>query len=452
MRQAIRFLRLTLVLFALGCLGNLFGQTGTFTGTVTDPSGAIVPQVAITALNAETGQKYRTVTSTTGDFTLVQVPPGNYELSVVAPGFKTLSRKGLKLEVDGKVSLNLRLEIGSESVTVSVVDEAPLLRTADAQVGEVINSLMVENMPQLDRNPLDLLKLSGNVSSGTAPGTQHTPGASQSDVRINGGRAQGLDILVDGNSVLLGKGHNIAQGATPTMEQVDEFKVITNGIPAEYGRVSGGLITLVTKGGTNEFHGQGFEYFQNQLFDANSWEQNWQTPYVAGQKAARAQFHTNEYGGRIGGPVTLPKIYNGKNKTFFFFNFDQTKLRSAGTTKLGMAATEAEKNGDLSGLLSNGMAPMMNDPSMATSATIQPPTAERAPGSRRPSCRTTARSSPPLGSTALPSWSTAICPLRTGPRLRGGASRAPMSASRVASPITPSGRPGWTTASPTTAG
>jgi hypothetical protein len=340
----------------LGCLASLFGQMGTFTGTVADPSGASVPKAAVTALNADTGQKFRTVTSMAGDFTLAQVPPGTYEVDVAAQGFKTLSRKGLKLDVDGKVTLSLALEVGSESVTVSVTGEAPLLRTADAQIGEVINSLMIENLPQLDRNPLDLLKLTGNIA-GTG-----TPGGFQSDIRINGGREQGLDVLVDGNSVLLGKGHNIGAGGTPTMEQVDEFKVITNGIPAEYGRVSGGLITLVTKGGTNEFHGQGFEYFQNQLFDANSWEQNWQSPYVAGQKAARAQFHNNEYGGRIGGPVVLPKIYNGKNRTFFFFNFDQSKSRSAGNTRLGMAATAAEKNGDLSGLVADGMGPMMYDP------------------------------------------------------------------------------------------
>ena len=152
------------------------------------------------------------------------------------------------------------------------------------------------------------------------------------------------------------------RAATPTMEQVDEFKVITNGIPAEYGRVSGGLVTVATKGGTNEFHGQGFEYFQNQLLNANSWEQNGETPYVAGQKAARRQFHQNDYGGDVGGPVYIPKIYNGRNKTFFFFNFEGQKYRTGGQTRLGMAATQAERDGDMTGLLANGSHPVMYDP------------------------------------------------------------------------------------------
>lgn len=358
MRKSGRPSWLILLLFVLSCLANLSGQTttGTFAGSVSDASGASVPQAQVTAVNVDTGQKYRAVTSVTGDFTVVQVQPGNYEVDVVAQGFKTLSRKSLRLEVAGKMTLDLRLEVGVVSESVSVTGEAPMLRTQDAQVGEIIDSLMVENLPQLDRNPLDMLKLTGNVSG------SGSPGASGSDVRINGGRMQGLDILVDGNTVLSGKAHAIGAGGGPTMEQVEEFKVITNGIPAEYGRVSGGLVTVATKGGTNGLHGQGFEYFRNQLFNANSWEQNWQSTYVAGQKAARTQFHQNDYGGAIGGPVILPKIYNGKNKTFFFFNFEQAKYRTGGVTHLGMAASEAERNGDLSRLIANGSPAMMYDP------------------------------------------------------------------------------------------
>ena len=353
--------RIFLILL-LCCLAGLFGQTttGTFAGSVTDPTGAIVPQAAVVALNMETGQKFKAVTAETGDFTIVQVPPGNYELAVVASGFRTLIRKGLKLEVAGKVTLNLTLEVGALNESVSVTAEAPMLRTQDAQIGEIVDSLMVGNLPQLDRDPLNLLRLSGNISGDA---DSKTPaGSSGSKVRINGGRMQGMDVLVDGNTVMSGKAHAMYAGATPSMEQVDEFKVITNGIPAEYGRVSGGLVTVVTKGGTNGFHGQGFEYFRNQLLNANSWEQNWQSTYVPGQKAPRLQFHQNDFGGAIGGPVVLPKIYNGRNKTFFFVNYEGLKYRQGGETKLGMSATQAERNGDLSGLIANGSHAMMYDP------------------------------------------------------------------------------------------
>ncbi len=349
-------------LILLGGLATVLAQTttGTFGGTVSDATGGRVVQAAVTALNVETGQKYKAMTTGTGDFVIVQVPPGNYEVNVVANGFKTLSRKGLTMEVAGKVTLDLTLEVGAVSDSVTVTGEAPMLRTQDAQIGEIINSLAVENVPQLDRDPLNLLRLTGDISGN--PTASNPAGGPGSDVRINGGRMQGMDVLVDGNSVDSGKFHAMYAGATPTMEQVDEFKVITNGIPAEYGRVSGGLVTLVTRGGTNEFHGQGFEYFKNQLFNANSWEQNWQSPYVAGQKAKRVQFHNNDYGGVIGGPVILPKIYNGKNKTFFFFNYEGVKFREGGATHLAMAASAADKAGDLSGLMSNHSSPMMYDP------------------------------------------------------------------------------------------
>ena len=357
-----RLVTLTYLILLLGALTAVLAQTttGTFGGTVSDATGGRVAQAAVTALNVETGQKLKAETTGTGDFLIVQVPPGKYEVNVVAKGFKTLSRKGLTLEVDGKITLDLTLEVGSITESVSVTGEAPLLRTQDAQMGEVVNSLMVENLPQIDRDPLNMLRLTGDIS-GTAT-SANPAGSPGSDVRINGGRMQGMDVLVDGNSVDSGKFHAIYAGGTPTMEQVDEFKVVTNGIPAEYGRVSGGLVTMVTRGGTNEIHGRGFEFFKNQLFDANTWEANNETPYVPGKKAPRTGFHQNDYGGTIGGPVVLPKIYNGKNKTFFFFNFEGLKQRQAGNPVYAMSASANDRVGNLTGLQTFGSSPEMYDP------------------------------------------------------------------------------------------
>src|SRR5208283_3686667 len=128
------------------------------------------------------------------------------------------------------------------------------------------------------------------------------------------------------------------------------------------GRVSGGLVTMATRGGTNGLHGQGFEYFKNQLFNANTWEANNETPYVAGQKAPRTGFHNNDYGGAIGGPVILPKLYNGKNKTFFYFNFDGVKLRTAGNPVETMSPSANDRVGDLTTLVAQGSGVQMYDP------------------------------------------------------------------------------------------
>ncbi|MDR3717458.1 MAG: TonB-dependent receptor [Bryobacteraceae bacterium] len=375
--------------------------TGTFGGTVSDATGGRVAQAAVTALNVETGQQYKAVTSHIGDFVIVQVPPGNYEIDVVAPGFKTLSRKGLNLEVAGKVTLDLTLEIGSISESVSVTGEAPMLRTQDAQIGEIINSLAVENVPQLDRDPLNLLRLSGDISGDiNANSPAGSPG---SNVRINGGRMQGMDVLIDGNSVISGKYHALYAGATPSMEQVEEFKVITNGIPAEYGRVSGGLVTLATKGGTNGLHGQGFEYFRNQMLNAQTWEQNWQaqTP---------ATFHQNDFGGAIGGPVVLPKVYDGRNKTFFFFNYEGVRASHGGTSELGMAASQNDRNGNLSGLLSgggSGYGPTMYDPLGDVAFEVLPNTAQY-PGGPLPAAACTVAPGCQVKLTLFPNNGTVI--------------------------------------------
>ncbi len=346
-----------LILLILGGLATVLAQTttGAFGGTVSDATGGRVAQAAVTALNVETGQKYKAVTSDTGDFIIVQVPPGKYEVDIAAKGFKSLSRKGLTLDVAGKVTLDLTLEVGSISESISVTGEAPLMRTQDAQIGDIVDSRMIENVPQLDRNPLELLRLTGDMAGSATFGNQN-------DTRINGGRTSGLDVLIDGNTILAGKAHAVYASAPPSMEQVAEFKVITNGIPAEYGRVSGGLLELATKGGTNQLHGSAFEFFRNQLFNANTWEQNWSSPYVPGQKAPRAQFHQNDYGGTVGGPVVLPKIYNGRNKTFFFVNWEGQNYRQAAVNRLGAVPTPQEQNGDLSDLFYGGAGVLMYDP------------------------------------------------------------------------------------------
>ena len=285
-----------------------------------------------------------------GRYQVLQLRPGLYVIAAEATGFKRLSRSDVRVDVAGRLTLDLTMEVGGTSEVVAVTGEAPQLRTEDAQTGEVINETMLRNLPQLDRNPLTLLRLSGLVSGSGLAGNGDT-----ADLRISGGRTGSLDYAVDGQNISSGRGHEVISNAIPTMESVSEFKVITNGMSAEYGRSSGGIVEVVTRSGTNQLHGQGFEYFRNELLNANSWFQN----ATGGQRQVYKQ---NIFGGDIGGPVVLPKIYNGRNKTFWYFNYQGTKYRQGAVNQLAGVPTEEERNGDLTHTLYNGSSPMLWDP------------------------------------------------------------------------------------------
>jgi hypothetical protein len=348
---------------ALSCVG--WGQeNGSISGTVTDPSGAVVPGAIVNA--TEVGMKTGTTgkSNSEGQYNLLQLRPGQYVVAAEAAGFKKLSRPNVKVDVAGRITLDLRLEIGGTTETVAVTAEAPQLRTEDAQTGEVIDTTMIKNLPQLNRDPLELLQLSGNVygtglaTNGSSP-ISNNPAIGSNDssgnLSLAGGRTGSLDYAVDGQNINSGRGHEVLANAIPTMESVAEFKVITGGMSAEYGRSSGGIVEVVTRGGTNQLHGDGFEFFRNNLLNANSWLQN----ATGGQPTIYKQ---NIYGGDLSGPVVVPKLYNGRNKTFWYFNYQGTKFRQAAVNMLGGVPTTAERTGNLTGLLYNGVSPLMYDP------------------------------------------------------------------------------------------
>ena len=359
-RNVISFCAVLLALpFVCSGQGN-----GSISGTVSDPSGGVVPGATVTAIDVGTKLGTTGQTNSVGQYNLLQLRPGVYDLTAEAAGFKKLSRPAVKVDVAGRVTLDLSLEIGGTSETVAVTEEAPQLRTEDAQTGEVIDSTMIKNLPQLNRDPLELLQLSGNVygtglsSNGSSPiSSNPAVGSNNSsgNLSLAGGRTGSLDYAVDGQNINSGRGHEVLANGIPTMESVAEFKVITGGMSAEYGRSSGGIVQVVTRGGTNQVHGQGFEFFRNNMLNANSWLQN----ATGGQPTIYKQ---NIYGGDIGGPVVLPKIYDGRNKTFWYFNYQGTKFRQAAVNMLGGVPTAAERTGDLTGLLYNGASPLLYDP------------------------------------------------------------------------------------------
>jgi len=314
---------------------TVWGQTGAIVGQVTDPSGAVIPGVSVTVTNTATGIETKSVSNAAGHYELINLQPGPYLLEVEANGFKKLVRPGIIVQVEDRLGIDLQPQVGNVSETVSVTAGAPLLQTEDLQTGEVVNYQMIQDLPQYNRDPLQLITLSGNVQgSGSEAG-------GGSDTRINGGRSSGIDYLVDGVSVVIGQAHTV-NGEAPSMDDVEEFKVITNGPTADIGRVSGGAVTLVTKGGTNDLHGQLFGYYQGQFLDDSGWSQK----ALGGKKTP---YHQGDVGFTVGGPVVLPHLYHGQNKTFFFATYEGIRKGVAGQLNITQFPTAAERSGDMSG-------------------------------------------------------------------------------------------------------
>lgn len=329
---------------------STFGQnSGSIGGVITDQSGALAPNAQITVTNPETGVPTKTTSLNDGKYLFNNLAPGPYEMKVEEAGFKTYTSKGIQLHVSDKLTVNVTLEIGESREIVAVVAEAPLLRTEDAQAGQVINNNFISNMPQLNRNPWALLALSGDVAGSTT-----TNSSGQNSIQVNGGRTSSVDYYVDGAVVNSGQS-NALTGQTPSLDAVAEFKVVTSGISAEFGRISGGYITLVTKSGTNAYHGSLYEYMFNDMFNANAWDQN-----AIGNR--KVHFRQNDYGFTLGGPVTIPKVYNGKNRTFFFVDNEYLLKTQAGSITLNSVPNDRERAGDFSQTTFQGKQYVAYDP------------------------------------------------------------------------------------------
>jgi hypothetical protein len=315
----------------------LFGQThaATVSGVVKDTSGGVIPGAKVFIINVDTNVSNTVTTNAEGLFTIPDLIPGNYRLTAAFPGMKRFEQNGMILQVGDRINLELVMQVGSSNQLVTVTGETPLLRTADVESGLVVDTRRIEELPEYDRNPLAFALLTPNVNSVTSEEQGYS-----SDFRINGGRTSESEYFVDGIPVTTGYLHNVPAGV-PGMEAVAEFKVITNGMSAEYGRLSGGAVTIVTKAGTNGLHGSAYEFFQNQVLNASDWNSN-------RYNEPKGAFHNNIYGFAVGGPVRFPKLYNGANRTFFFLNYEGTKFNSGSNAVTAGVPTDNEKAGDFS--------------------------------------------------------------------------------------------------------
>ncbi len=336
---------LLLCLASLICVSSGIAQdtTGTITGTVTDPQHAMVPGATVILSNLEQGTSRKTTSNQRGIYEFGFLPPGRYSVTATQAGFKQLVKSDLTLTVGLIMRVNLVLEVGDVSQSVSVVDaNAQLLKTETSEVSQVINTKQVEDLPLNGRNFADLIPLNAGVTTGMQ-------GESNGGYNMNGSRSDSNSFLVEGqdNTDI---NHNLL--IQPPIDSIQEFQIQTGSFSAEYGRTGGGIVSLQLKSGSNKFHGSVFEFLRNDLLDANNFFAN-DIPLSAGQTQAQRQpLKQNQFGGTIGGPIK-------HDKTFFFGDYQGTRSSLGGTT-IQSVPTALERQGDFSQTLAAG-SPLYND-------------------------------------------------------------------------------------------
>jgi trimeric autotransporter adhesin len=306
------FVNLILSLVVLSALaGSISAQSiyGSIRGLVTDPSSAIVANAKVTLINEGTNIERTATTNTTGEYVFSQVTPGTYTVAVETPGFKKVERKGVILETQNQLTVDMKLEVGNVAESVSVTSETPLIDTATASQGQVIDNQKLIDLPNIGRNPFMMSKLTPTIQMVGNPAymrMQDQSGSSQ--ISFAGGPIRGNNYMLDGVSITDMNNRAII---IASLEAVQEMKVQTNTYDAEMGRTGGGIFNVLMRSGTNEFHGSGGGWLRNTDWEANAFFNN-------ASGIPRTDQPNRTYYGSFGGPVWIPKIYNGKNRTFFW--------------------------------------------------------------------------------------------------------------------------------------
>lgn len=326
--------RTTLIVFLLlSAVISSFAQTtlGTITGRVLDSSGAVLAGANVAATNTATGVAYRTTSSAAGNYVLQQLAVGSYDVAVESTGFKRWIHKNVPINVAQTVTLDATLEIGQVEQSVEVTADVSLLQTTTSDLGTTISRNKLVDLPLFvggaTRNLEQFIFLAPGVTGDT------------SNTQISGSPSRGKEVLVDGvASTGIESGGIIPGSARPSVETIGEFKLLRANFNAEYGRTGGGLEIFTTRSGTNEFHGAAFDFLRNDKFDARGFYQ----PTVAVNRQ-------NEFGASIGGPVLIPKVYNGRNRTFFFFVYGGYRYRQGPPNTQASLIPNAYRTGDFSG-------------------------------------------------------------------------------------------------------
>ncbi len=305
------------------------GTTGSVEGIVADTTGAVIPHAQVTISDTQTNQTRVVASDNSGRFEVPLLPPGVYSVSVSAPGFVPDRQNNIVVQVSEGHPVIFSLKPGAENQSITVSSATPDLETSTSSTGAVITERQVVDLPLNGRNPFDLATLTPGVSNVGGASTPH----------ISGSRNANNEQQLDGQTNILPENNvgNSSSAYQPIVDSVEEFNVQTSVLPAEYGRFSGGVISLITKSGTNNLHGSGFFFARNQIFDARDYYNNGPIPALS----------RYQEGGTFGGPLVIPHLYNGHDKTFFFVAFEESNT-SAGNTAQFNVPTVAERNGDFS--------------------------------------------------------------------------------------------------------
>jgi hypothetical protein len=336
--RTLRSFSLLLLILGVTIVALAQSTNATISGVIVDPSGKVIPGATIEILNDATGMRYSGETNDAGIYVVSILPPGQYRVLVSKLGFKTLIKPGVTLNVQSAVALNFTLPLGATSESVTVNAGTSPINTTDASVSTVIDHKFIENLPLNGRSFQDLISMTPGVTtqspqSGSGPSYIGAIG----DFSVNGQRTESNNYSVDGVTANVGSGNgygvtgaavggavasSTALGTTQSLVSVDalhEFRVLSSTYSAEYGHSPGGQFTFLTRSGTDQLHGDVFDYLRNDIFDANDW---FNDHYGQGIDALRQ----NDFGGSLGGPIVIPKVNQGHPRSFFFVSYEGLRL------------------------------------------------------------------------------------------------------------------------------
>jgi hypothetical protein len=323
----------------------VYGQEArsTVSGTITDQSGSAIAGARVRISNVDTGVALSAVSNEVGQYHLLFVNPGAYQLTAEMPGFRTFIRENILLTLGEAATLDVRMEVGSQADTVTVAAQAPLLDAEKADRGLAVDEKSLSSLPLIARVPNLMATLAPGVIW-TAPNyTSLAPfsNGAFSSFSINGSVSPSAEFLLDGapNDMIYQAAHSVSYVAP--VDAVEEFKVVTGAYDAQYGRNGGGVVAVALKSGANALHGTAYEFLKRSFLDANTFANN-----AAG--GARNYDKLDEWGGTLGGPVWIPKVYKGKDKTFFFVAYEKYHWNTLARNQISSVPTTAQRGGDFS--------------------------------------------------------------------------------------------------------
>ena len=358
------------VVLVLTVSGMAQSTRGTLAGTVMDSTGALVPNASVAVTNETTGVKSTTTSTSSGDYRFPELALGAYTVTVTAPGFEVATATGVTVSINSVSALNVHLKIGEQTQTVTVDASGLRLQTETSDVGGTISQKQILDLPLSVATGVGGLRSPETfaflIPGTTGPGTGGNAPFQGNGVflsKLSGGQNYGAEVLLDGASVTRSENGSSFDETSPSIEALQEFKVTTSTPSAEFGRTTSGIESFATRSGANAFHGTVFAIIKNRVFDANSWFNNgYKAQRCVGVseincKYSRPKDSKFDFGGSFGGPIFIPKLYNGKDRSFFFFAWEQYKLQLGGNvqstvpTATGGTTNLGELGGDFSAIL-----------------------------------------------------------------------------------------------------